>query len=254
MGVTLDHIRGQTYHGRHGAISNAFRYRVDYVLCDLSENGPEPVLFSRNAGNLVSLHDVDHGGKRGDGQGVRWVRQVLREHGFSDLTDGKILLLAQPRVLGYVFNPVSFWLVHDAGGALRLVVAEVNNTFGDRHSYLCHHDDLRPIRAEDTLHARKVFHVSPFQPVTGEYTFRFDISDRKIGIWIDYRTEDGGVLATFTGRRQPLTSWSILQTCLARPFGSMRVVALIYWQAMKLKLKGAIYRSRPLPPSEDVSR
>ncbi len=254
MGVTLDHIRGQTFHGRHGAISNAFRYRVDYVLSDPSGTGPEPVLFSRNAGNLVSLHDADHGGKRGEGQGVLWVRQVLREQGFSDLTGGTILLLAQPRVLGYVFNPVSFWLVHDTAGVLRLVVAEVNNTFGDRHSYLCHHDDLRPIRREDTLHARKIFHVSPFQPVKGDYSFRFDISDRKIGIWIDYRTEDGGVLATFTGRRQPLTSWSILQTCFARPLGSMRVVALIYWQAMKLKLKGAVYRSRPVPPTEDVSR
>ncbi len=254
MGVTLEHIRGRTYHGRHGAISNAFRYRVDYVLCDPSGDEQEPLLFSRNSGNLVSLHDVDHGGKRGEGQGVLWVRQILKDNGFSDLLGGRILLLAQPRVLGFVFNPVSFWLVYDVDAVLRLVVAEVNNTFGDRHSYLCHHDDLRQIRREDTLHARKVFHVSPFQPVTGEYAFRFDISDRKIGIWIDYRTGDGGVLATFTGRRQPLTSWTILQTCVARPFGSMRVVALIYWQALKLKLKGAVYRSRPLPPSEEVSR
>lgn len=254
MGVTLDHIRGQTFHGRHGAISNAFRYRVDYVLSDLSEGGREPVLFSRNAGNLVSLHDADHGGKRGDGQGVKWVWRLLRDHGFSDLLDGKLLLLAQPRVLGYVFNPVSFWLVHDAGGVLRLVVAEVNNTFGDRHSYLCHHDGLRPIRREDTLHARKIFHVSPFQPVKGDYFFKFDISDEKIGIRIDYRTEDGGVLATFAGRREPLTSWSILKSCFARPFGSVRVVALIYWQALKLKLKGALYRARPQPPSEEVSR
>jgi DUF1365 family protein len=254
MGVTLDHIRGQTFHGRHGAIRNAFRYSVDYVLSDPSDAGHAPLLFSRNAANLVSLHDVDHGGPRGKGQGAKWVRQLLRDNGFADLLDGKILLLAQPRVLGYVFNPVSFWLVHDADGVLRLVVAEVNNTFGDRHSYLCHHDDLRPIRREDTLHARKIFHVSPFQPTTGDYTFRFDISDSRIGIWIDYRTEDGGVLATFTGRRAPLTNWSILKSCFARPFGSVRVVALIYWQALKLKLKGALYRSRPLPPTEDVSR
>jgi DUF1365 family protein len=109
MGMTPEHICGQTYHGRHGAIKNAFRYRVDYVLADPASNNTGPRLFSRNARNVVTLHDVDHGGRRGQGRGVLWVKDVLIEHGFEGLAQGRILLLAQPRVWGHVFNPVSFW-------------------------------------------------------------------------------------------------------------------------------------------------
>jgi DUF1365 family protein len=87
--------------------------------------------------------------------------------GWRDVTDGTLMLLAQPRTLGHVFNPVSFWLAHDKQRRLRAVISEVSNTFGDRHSYLCAHDDHRPITREDTLSAQKIFHVSPFQPIEG---------------------------------------------------------------------------------------
>ena len=254
MGLTLDHIRGETFHGRKGAVENAFRYRVDYVLTELSGGGALPALFSRNRFNLAALHDRDHGGARGDGRGEAWVREVLAAHGLSAATGGRILLLAQPRILGHVFNPVSFWLVHDRDDRLRVVIAEVNNTFGHRHSYLCHHDDLRPITREETLRARKIFHVSPFQPVEGEYTFRFDISADRIGIWIDYAAGNGGLLATLTGKRVPLTSRGIVAACLARPFGSRRVLGLIHWQALKLWWKGAPFHRVPPPPAEEVSR
>ncbi|MGG7644731.1 DUF1365 domain-containing protein [Rhodovulum sp. YNF3179] len=254
MGVTLDHIRGETFHGRKGAVENAFRYRVDYVLTDLSDTAAGPGLFSRNRGNLMALHDVDHGGDRGAGRGASWLHEVLAAHGLDRVADGRILLMAQPRVLGHVFNPVSFWLVLDAADRLRVVVAEVNNTFGQRHSYLCHHDDLRPIAATDRLSARKVFHVSPFQPVAGGYSFRFDIRDDRVGIWIDYDAPDGGLLATLTGRRVPLTNRGILGACLARPFGSRRVLALIHWQALKLWWKRAPFRRVPPPPADEVTR
>jgi DUF1365 family protein len=250
----IDHIRGVTFHGRHGAVKNAFRYGVDYLLLDGEGSERGPGLFSRNRANLVSLHDIDHGGAPKAGQGAAWARAVLRAH---DLPEGdwSVSLLAQPRVLGHVFNPVAFWLWHDRKGALRAAIAEVTNTFGDRHSYLCHHGDLRPIVAEDVLEATKIFHVSPFQPVEGRYLFRFDIRSDKIGIWIDYRTADGGgVLATLTGARRPLTNAGILRACLRRPFGSRRVLGLIHWQALKLYLKGARYRPRPAPPVDEVTR
>ena len=253
MGLKTEHICGHTYHGRHGGIKNAFRYRVDYVLSDLSSQVKTPALFSRNSWNLTALYDRDHGGERGDGQGLTWARNVLKDHGFGDLAGGKILLLAQPRVWGHVFNPVSFWLVYDPHDVLRIVIAEVNNTFGDRHSYLCYHKDLRPILPTDRLQARKIFHVSPFQPVEGTYQFRFDISDDQIGIVIDYRTGDGGVFATFHGPRNQLTNRSILGAALARPLGSLRILGLIHWQAVKLWWKGADFRSRPAAPTEEVS-
>ncbi|WP_298915404.1 DUF1365 domain-containing protein [uncultured Roseobacter sp.] len=248
----VDHIAGQTFHGRKGAAENAFRYSVDYVLMDAEAEVHTPYLFSRNKPGLTSLQDIDHGGAPGAGRGAGWVRDVLERHQITGVE--KIELLAQPRMLGHVFNPVSFWLCRRADGALITVIAEVSNTFGDRHSYLCHHMDLRPITPSDTLTAAKIFHVSPFQPVEGGYTFRFDITDARIGIWIDYSRKDGGLIATLTGKRKPLTNGAILRSALRRPFGARRVLALIHWQAFKLWLKGAKYRVRPVPPENEVSR
>ena len=247
----VDHIAGQTFHGRKGSVSNRFRYSVDYVLLT-PETAKGPSLFSRNRANLSAVHDKDHGGPPGKGAGSEWVRQVLATHGLP--TPDRIDLLAQPRILGHVFNPVSFWLCHDGAGALRVVIAEVSNTFGDRHSYLVHRDDLGPITAEDHLSAQKIFHVSPFQPIAGGYRFRFDIRPDRIGIWIDFSAGENGVIATLTGPRRPLTNRTILWACLRRPFGSRRVLALIFWQALKLRLKGVAYRPRPEPPAQEISR
>lgn len=248
----VDHISGHTYHGRKGDTENAFRYGIDYVLLDAEEELDAPRLFSRNRGNLFSIHDRDHGGEPKNGRGAEWARDVLARHQVA--ARGKLLLLAQPRVLNHVFNPVSFWLAHDTGDRLVAVIAEVTNTFGDRHSYLCRKADGSAIERSDALRAVKIFHVSPFQPVEGEYTFRFDIRQDRIGIWIDYARPSGGLIATLTGPRRPLTNAAILRALIRRPFGSRRVLALIHWQALKLWWKGVRYRSRPTPPVEDVSQ
>ncbi|MGY3438702.1 MULTISPECIES: DUF1365 domain-containing protein [unclassified Marinovum] len=247
----VDHIAGHTWHGRKGGAKNAFRYGVDYVLLDGEAEVAGPSLFARNGAGLTSLHDRDHGGAPGEGRGAAWVREVLHAHQIA--VTGRVLLLAQPRVLGHGFNPVSFWLVHDQADQLCVVIAEVTNTFGDRHSYLCHRPDHAPITAEDRIEAQKLLHVSPFQPVEGGYTFRFDIRPDRIGIWIDFSSGEGGVMATLTGPRRPLTNGAILRFCLRRPFGARRVLALIHWQAFKLWLKGARYRTRPEPPKAEVS-
>ena len=248
----VQHISGETFHGRRGAVKNAFRYSIDYVLLDAEAEVETPALFGRNSGNLMSLQDVDHGGPPKVGSGAHWVRDVLGAHNIA--LDGKIELLAQPRVLGHVFNPVSFWLCYDAGECLKAVIAEVTNTFGDRHSYLCAHDDLREITKEETLDATKLMHVSPFQPIEGGYTFRFDITQNEIFIHIDYSRGNGGLVATLKGPRRPLTNRSILKAVVRRPLGSRRVLTLIHWQALKLWFKGATFRSQPAAPTEDVSR
>lgn len=250
----VDHIAGSTFHGRRGAVENAFTYSIDYVLLDAEDTRPRaPWLFARNRAGLTSLQDTDHGGSPKQGQGAAWARDVLATHGLADVTDGTLQLLAQPRMLGHVFNPVSFWLAHDDAGALRAVIAEVSNTFGDRHSYLCAHEDQRPITRHDTLSAQKIFHVSPFQPIEGGYSFRFDIRADRVGIWINYSTDGEGLLATLTGKRAPLNNWAILRSVLRRPLGARRVLALIHWQALKLWWKGAPFHRRPAPPEQDVS-
>jgi len=122
--MTLDHLRGHSFHGRKGAPANAFRYSVDYVVTDMGPAPARPRLFSRNRFNLMALHDRDHGGERGWGSGLPWIAGLLADQGLAHLGGGTVLLIAQPRVWGHVFNPVSFWLIHDTGGALRLVVAD----------------------------------------------------------------------------------------------------------------------------------
>ena len=248
----LDHIKAHTYHGRKGPVSNAFRYAIDYVLIDLAADLHLPRLFSRNRLNLMSLFDSDHGGAPKDGRGLAWARDVLTARNLPG--QERILLLAQPRVLGHVFNPVSFWLCLDAQDKLRVVIAEVSNTFGQRHSYLCYKDDLSSITAKDRLRAQKIFHVSPFQPVEGDYRFQFDITAQRIGISIEYLRAGGGLIATLVGPRQPLSNVSILGGFLRRPLGPRRVLALIHWQAVKLWLRKARFRSCPEVPQSDISR
>lgn len=252
MKARVDHIIGQTYHGREGKVKNAFRYSIDYVIMDAEAEVETPSLFVRNGRGVTSLHDADHGGPPKHGRGAAWVRDVLAQYQIQGVT--KVELLAQPRVFGHVFNPVSFWLCRREDGALIAVISEVTNTYGDRHSYLCHHPDMAEITRSDQLHATKLMHVSPFQPVEGDYTFRFDITDTRIGVWIDYGRATGGLIATLTGKRKPLSNASILRSMFRRPLGARRVLALIHWQALKLWIKGALFRGRPTPPSDEVSK
>ncbi|MEO0371741.1 MAG: DUF1365 domain-containing protein [Pseudomonadota bacterium] len=249
---TVDHIAGHTWHGRKGAVDNAFRYSIDYLMLDAEAELETPWAFGRNRAGLASLWDSDHGGPPKQGRGAAWVREVLEAHGFE--APAKIELLAQPRVLGHVFNPVAFWICRDDDGQVPVVISEVSNTYGDRHSYLCHREDRAPIGPKDRMTARKIFHVSPFQKIEGGYEFRFDLRSDRIGIWIDFTGGNGGLIATLVGNRKPLTTGGLVRACLRRPFGSRRVLALIHWQALKLWFKGARFRNRPEPPAHEVSR
>ena len=131
----------------------------------------------------------------------------------------------------------------------------MNNTFGDRHSYFCFLPGFSAIGPDDAITAQKIFHVSPFQEVEGTYRFTFDLQDDAVDIRIDHRRNGGqGVIATLSGPLAPVTAKRMLGVILRRPLGAIRVFALIHWQAIKLKLKGAPYRVRPLPPKEEVSR
>jgi uncharacterized protein len=254
----VDHIAGQTFHGRRGPVTNRFTYDVDYVLFEPEAKLRLPLLMSRNRANIASLQDRDHGGMPGQGTGAVWVREVLAAHDLGAVTAGKLLLLTQPRVLGHLFNPVSFWLAHDAAGALRAVIAEVNNTYGDRHSYLCVKPDASEITPQDELGAQKIFYVSPFQPVEGRYAFHFQLCDDKIAIRIGYRQDseapNAGLIATLAGPRKPLTNRALLGAMVRRPFGGRRVLALIHWQALKLWWRGAKFRARSEPPAQEVSQ
>jgi DUF1365 family protein len=245
----IELVSAQTYHARKGSLKNAFRYGVDYVLSDMSAGAPP--LLSRNQFNLFSLRDRHHGGVRGAGHGVSWFREELKQRGFP-LENAQLLLLAQPSFLWFHFNPVSFWIAV-IDGAPCAFIAEVNNTFGHRHCYYCAHDDFRAIERDEVIEAEKLMHVSPFQKVAGQYQFNFGMSDEAFNIRISYEHGDQGVLATLNGTRVPASTRGLLKVALRRPLGAVRVVALIYWQALKLWIKGAPFMRKPKPPEPLVS-
>ncbi|MGY9008323.1 MAG: DUF1365 domain-containing protein [Rhodobacterales bacterium] len=250
--MMLEYVKAKTYHVRKGEIKNSFSYGVDYVL--LSDEQKNDVRgFSHNKINLFSIFDNDHGGIRGQGEGHNWARDTLRNNNIS-IPGLKVSLLAQPRMFFTKFTPISFWLCFDLDAKLKVVIVEVNNTFGDRHSYLCSNEDLAEITIESQMVGRKLLHVSPFQPMLGTYGFTFDITNKKIVIKIEYKHEYGGVTATLVGDRSPLTTKSIFAALLRRPFGSMRILSLIHFQAFRLWIKKASFNSRPTPPSKAVSR
>lgn len=244
--MMLEHIQAKTSHARRGKLKNAFRYSVDYVLTDFSNE--TPWVLSHNRFNLWSLRDRQHGGARGEGRGVEWFKKLLHERRFP-FKRARLLLLTQPSFLCFHFNPVSFWIA-EFDGTPRAFVAEVNSTFGQRHCYFCAHRDFRAIERGDTLVAQKLMHVSPFQQIAGCYRFNFGISEKRIDIRIMYENGDQGVLATLSGDRRVASNRSLLWAAVRRPLGAVRVLALIHWQAAILYLKRAPFlKKQPAPPS-----
>ena len=255
MVTTNGLLMAEVSHARQRPRQNRFNYGMYYLCTALDEwqHLGNAKLISHNKPNLFSVYDKDHGAHDGS-PAEPWIRGILAKWGVTT-ADGRIVLLTLPRVMGYVFNPVSFWFCLDKQGQLRAVLSEVSNTFRDRHSYLSFHSDQRPITQDDWMQAEKIFHVSPFIEIKGHYQFRFAYREDKIGVWIDYYDEDGLMLTTsLTGKRIPLTAGALLRCFLRYPLVTVKVIALIHYQALKLWLKGIRYHARkPLPPTE-VSR
>jgi hypothetical protein len=245
---------GEVMHSRLRPQRNRFRYPVFFlrVRVDRLDALRRPLL-SLDRWNLFSFHRADHASR--DGADLHaWIRALLDAHGI-DRADGEIWLQAFPRVLGYVFNPVSFWLCQDREGRLRAVLCEVSNTFGERHNYLLAHADQRPIAAGDWLTARKVFHVSPFCEVRGNYRFQFSVDAQACAVRIDYDDGAGMLLATAVrGVARPLTSAALLRAFLLYPWMTLGVIARIHWQALRLWRKGVPFFRKPLPPAQETTR
>ncbi|XZG71300.1 DUF1365 domain-containing protein [Chitinibacteraceae bacterium HSL-7] len=240
-------IFGQVMHQRLRPWGNRFVYRAFCVRLDLDrldEAGNR--WFGINRWRPLSFFSRDYGPRDGSSLAA-WMRGVLRDAGLP--CDGRIELQTFPRMLGYAFNPVSFWYCFDAAGALCAVMAEVNNTFGETHRYLLVAAGGGAITPESTLHARKVFHVSPFFGVEGAYRFRFrDLAGTSF-VGIDYHDAAGLALKTsIGGRRVPLSARSARSALLGYPLFTLMVVARIHWQALRLWLARVPFYRKPVPP------
>ncbi|KDB54224.1 hypothetical protein X805_02060 [Sphaerotilus natans subsp. natans DSM 6575] len=241
--------RGPVRHARRRPVARAFRYDTWFLLLPMRtlRQQPDPVL-ARNRAARVSFHDCDHGD--GGDDALAWFERLLAAEGITD-ADGEIWLHTYPRVLGYAFKPVSFWYAHRADGALRAIVAEVNNTFGERHCYLLD----RPAWGRE-LRADKVFHVSPFCRVEGRYRFRFLRTPERTVVRIDHDDADGRELisTSVSGHLEPLTAEALHRAWTAHPLLTLGVMARIHWQALQLWWRRVPFFHKPVPPAALVSR
>ena len=223
-----------------------FRYRAFWFLVDLdelAEISKRLRLFSHNRSNLFSLRDTDHG----DGTATPLRAQVERqlEEAGINLIGGPIRLLCMPRTLDYCFNPLSVYFCYHEDGALAALVYEVHNTFGEGHSY------VMPVGNESGAlhHCQKTFYVSPFMDMNMRYDFRVNGPGQRIGVGIRTSSSAMPVMnAVLTGARRDLTDRNLLNVFLSIPFVTLKVIAAIHWEALRLWLKGLRLRQRPAPP------
>ncbi|MFZ4537327.1 DUF1365 domain-containing protein [Propionivibrio sp.] len=254
---------GQVMHRRLRPAEHQFVYPIYFCLLPLSGiEQAASALFSVNRFNLFSFRFADHGARDGS-HPLPWIRDLLDSNGIA--ADGEIFLQCFPRVLGFVFNPVSFWYCHNGSGELIAVLAEVSNTFGEHHNYLLAHADGRPIRDGEVLERNKVFHVSPFMAVSGFYRFRFyakgapNLEPSAVKSWrlacIDHGDAGGDLLHTsLSGKAEPLTSGALLKAFFSYPLLTLGVVFRIHWQALRLWLKRVPFFTKPEPPLEETTR
>jgi len=238
---------GEVMHARLKPMGHRFSYRVMNLLIDLDRLGDADKLsplFAVNCAALYSFHESDHG--RRDGSSLRAYAQArAAEHGI-DLTGGRVLLLCYPRLFGYTFNPLSVYFCYRADGTLALLIYEVRNTFGEIHPYVL------PVRTGDVSAAGvrqeqdKLFYVSPFVGMAMRYRFRISPPDEQVKLRILKTDREGPLLAaTFIGRHRALSTRALLRAFVALPLVTVKIIAAIHWEALRLWLKGARLAARP---------
>ncbi|WP_219114551.1 DUF1365 domain-containing protein [Janthinobacterium sp. UMAB-56] len=243
-------LHGQVTHTRLRPVPHRFVYPLFYVRLNLARlDECHSRWFGVDRLRPLSIRRRDYGPR--DGSSLeQWIRALLRDHHID--ADGEIWLQTFPRVAGYVFNPVSFWHCHDAAGQLRVVLAEVNNTFGESHRYL-----MRIAHTEggsSTATAVKQMHVSPFCEVRGHYRFRFRLDGASHCTGLDYHDGDGVLLRTaLSGRPVPMTDSALAFALLSYPLLGLGIVFRIHWQAFRLWLKHVPFFSKPPAPAHQTT-
>ena len=236
---------GDVMHARLKPVGHRFSYRVMSLLIDLDRlevADRQTPLFGVNRRALYSFHEADHGDR--DGSSLRlYAQRCAAEHGI-DLTGGRVLLLCYPRLFGYTFNPLSVYYCYRADGQPALLIYEVRNTFGDIHAYVLpvKHGDISPAGIRQTHDKR--FYVSPFIEMAMRYHFRVMLPQDRVKLRILETNSEGPLLsATFNGQRRILTTRELLRSFFSLPLVTLKIVAAIHWEALRLWLKGV----RPVP-------
>ncbi|MGJ4888880.1 DUF1365 domain-containing protein [Bradyrhizobium sp. HKCCYLRH3099] len=231
---------GEVMHARMRPTTHRFQYRVMSLMIDLGrleEADRQSPLFGVNRRALYSFHERDHGPR--DGSSLLAYAQTCATAKGVDLTGGRVLLLCYPRLLGYVFNPLSVYFCYRGDGTLALMIYEVRNTFGEIKPYVL------PVGAGEFTAAGlrqeqdKTFYVSPFIDMAMRYHFRVTPPGDIVRLRILETDSDGPLLAaTFFGRRRELNSRSLLTAFASLPLVTLKIFAAIHWEALRLWAKG----------------
>ncbi len=243
---------GFVTHVRHRPKRHRLKYGVFFMLLDLDELpalDARLALFGYNRAAPFAFHDADHGPR--DGTPLRaWVEAQLSDAGI-DATGGRVQLLCLPRMLGYVFNPLSVYFCYAATGRLRAILYEVHNTFGESHTYVIPVDGDRGVQRHSF---DKAFYVSPFLPMDCTYDMAIMPPGERIGVTIAEADSDGPLLAAaFSGEGRVLSDRFLASALFRYPLMTVKVIAGIHWEALKLWRKRTPMFRHPPAPSHAVS-
>ncbi len=228
---------GQVIHKRFKPKEHSFKYKVFSLFIDLSEIEEiekKIPFFSYNKINLISFFDKDHGDRNGSTL-KSWIEKNLNSLGI-DTNEIKIKLLCYPRILGYVFNPLSIFFVYNKNSSLIAILYEVKNTFNEQHTYVFKVNDNEKIIKNSCT---KKFYVSPFMDLSSEYFFKILIPENKLSVIIDQRDQEGKLLhASQDGIRSELSSKNLIFSYLKHPLMTFKIIAAIHFEALRLWVKG----------------
>jgi DUF1365 family protein len=243
---------GTVVHQRFRPQPHRLRYRMAQLLVDIDEVDAlagRLRLFSRNRFNLIAFHDLDYGDR--SGSDLRGQIEAMLHAAGIDFDGGPIRLLTMPRILGHVFNPISTWFCHACDGSLRATIYEVTNTFGDRHFYAIR-ADAEGVVVRQTCD--KALYVSPFMDMDMRYDFALTPPGGSVSLSVTGSDVEGKlIVASFAGRRRTLNDRALLGLLVGLPFLTLRVVAGIHWEALKLWWKGVGVRRHPEPPRTQLT-
>ena len=243
---------GTVIHKRFKPKEHFFKYKVFSLLIDLSELdelNKKIRFFSFNKFNLISFHEKDHGERDGSSI-IEWVKLNLKNNNIS-YDKIKIKLLCYPRILGYVFNPLSVFFVYDENEKLISILYEVKNTFGEQHTYVFRVDNESNLIQNN---CSKKFHVSPFIEMDCNYFFRILNPNKKLSIIIDQYDKDGKILfASQDGKRSDLDSKQLIKSYLKHPLMTFKIISAIHFEAFKLWAKGIKFIKKKLKIKNNIT-